>query len=78
MMTKKHFIAAALIVRSILAGNWTNDLPSWASPMLYGGDEVGSARIRAIQTAEAFICLAITTSPRFNRQRFLAACGLIK
>lgn len=35
-------------------------------------------RLRAIQTAEAFIILATRFNPLFDRQRFLQACGLVE
>ncbi len=74
-MTRVHFSAAASIVRSILNGEWTNDAPDWCDGRLFPG-ETPSPYVRAVQTAEAFLALAASTNPRFDRDRFLVACGL--
>jgi hypothetical protein len=75
-MTKPHFDHAASMVRAILAGEWTNELPDWAqSVVAYGYDTY--PRVRAVQTAEAFLLLFTAFNPRFKRDRFLKACGLI-
>ena len=79
-MTKKHFIAAASLVRAIRDGLWTMELPSWATYNGYptavdGPIEVSTemdgnlspAYVRAVWTAEAFILLAQQFNPRFDR-----------
>ena len=71
-MTKKHFQAMAEIVKSILEGKWTSEAPSWAVDI-----DGTTAVTRAVQTAEVFIILAERFNPRFDRDRFLQACGLI-
>lgn len=71
-MQKRHFERMAAIVLSILQGEWTNERPSWAPCDI---DET-TAVTRAVQTAEAFIMLASEDNPRFDRTRFLIACGL--
>ena len=74
-MTKKHFIRMAEIVRNIRDGHWTDEPPDWAKSLIaYGYDTY--PRVRAIQTAEAFIALATEYNPRFDTHRFLVACGL--
>lgn len=89
-MTKRHFIVAAEQVKAILSGEWTNDLPDWAlqrdwtafSPLgrieidTENGGNVDVYVLRAIWTAEAYICLFKQFNPRFNVDRFLIACGL--
>lgn len=76
-MTKKHFIVMAKIVRNILEGNWTNNPPSWASNVLQQMEQTEEDnRLRAVQTAEAFIFLSRNENPRFDQNRFLVACGL--
>lgn len=83
-MTKKHFIAAANLVRAIVNGEWTNEMPDW-SPSGRGQivevstDTFGNwdaSYVRAVWTAEAFIILFRAENPRFDEQRFLTACGL--
>lgn len=80
-MTKKHFIDAAAIVRNILNGEWTSDLPPWAKragavdALMF--DEDAMSYTRAVWTAEAFIMLFTSHNPRFDTQRFLIACGLM-
>ena len=81
-MTKKHFIAAANLVSSILKGEWTNDSPYWANPSWadYEVDTPNAGNlsanyVRATQTAEAFIILFRSFNPQFDDKRFLKACG---
>lgn len=75
-MTKKHFEHAAAIVRAILAGEWTNEPPTWADNEPYEAhDSIIDNSTRAVQTAEVFIYLFLEYNPRFNRARFLRACG---
>src|ERR1035437_863746 len=73
-VTKKVFIRAAEMVRSIRDGNWTNEPPSWADSLL---DYHIPSKARAVQTAEAFLQLFKEYNPRFDQQRFLMACGLV-
>ena len=77
LLTKKHFIDAAAIVKNILDGYWTDDPPSWADSEEYEKDYHGSDYMRAVQTAEAFIMLFTQHNPRFDVNRFLIACGLM-
>lgn len=74
-VTKQHFQLAAEQVRAILNGEWTDDLPSWATGDLPG--VTTSNAIRAIQTAEAYVLFFQHANPRFNADRFLMECGLI-
>lgn len=81
-MQKRHFEDAAEIVRNILNGEWTHELPVWglghAGPYGRGinADISDLNMTRAIWTAEAFISLFGDANPRFDTQRFLIACGL--
>ena len=81
-MTKQHFVRAAKLVNHIRQGHWTNDLPAWAPrqhTVVEVNDDLGnidSAYIRAVWTAEVFINLFVEFNPRFDRTRFLIACGL--
>lgn len=75
-MSKKDYVSAAAIVDNIRTGNWTNEPPNWANPgLVSSGIEATPEYDRAVQTAEAFIVL-FSAMPRFDRQRFLVACGL--
>lgn len=79
-MTKKHFIRAAEIVRSIHSGHWSRDLPGYST---YEVERLGrSTHVtdfeRATLTAEVFIILAQEFNPRFDTQRFLVACELVE
>lgn len=77
-MSKKHFIAAASLVKSIVSGGWTDQPPIWADGRLVGldiRDEPDYAR--AVHTAEAFIALFRMFNSRFDERRFLIACGLV-
>ena len=77
-MTKKHFERAAEIVKAILEGHWTTELPNWApSYCLQGNAHDIYDPTRAVQTAEAFLLLFKEYNPRFDQQRFLVACGLV-
>jgi hypothetical protein len=80
---------ASAIVRAILAGQWTNDPPSWADYGRYMPRPVHRQIVittrnfdedenytRAVQTAEAFIILFRATEPTFNESAFLRACQL--
>lgn len=71
---------AALMVRNIAAGEWTNVPPSWADYhriVVFSGEmEPDEAYTRAVQTAEAFILLFMRFDPTFNEQAFLRACKL--
>ncbi len=74
-MTKRHFIRAAEIVNAICEGHWTSEPPSWADRHAEDYSALGDYG-RAVQTAEAFIVLALEFNPRFDTNRFLIACGL--
>lgn len=86
-MQKRHFEAMANLVRAILNGEWTHELPIWSgydtggdlAPIEVLTDDAGNLdvnKVRAIWTAEAFIILARAHNPRFDERRFLKACGL--
>jgi hypothetical protein len=60
-MTRKHFVQMAAIIRQTLTDNRH-------SPAV--------ARARAMETANAFMQLALASNPRFDSERFLRACGL--
>lgn len=88
-MTKRHFILAARMVRAVLAGEWTNEFPDWADRIVSNHDILGIEvsnglgnisvnYTRAVWTAEAFILLFAQDNPRFNRETFLRACGLVE
>ena len=77
-MTKRHFQAAAEQVRAILNGEWTDELPDWASRQAFQNIPVNAYEARAIQTAEAYILLFSRFNPLFNQQTFLVACGLLE
>ena len=73
-MTKRHFEAMADIVKAILADEWTDDLPDWSAESHIS---VPTTYQQAARVAEAFIVLCERWNPRFDRQRFLVACGLV-
>ena len=78
-MTKQHFIRAAELIKAINDGKWTNDAPPWSPIGAFNDYEIDTPRydhVRAIQTAEVFMRLFTEHNPRFNRTRFLDACGL--
>ena len=79
MMTRQHFQHAAIIVKAIRDGYWTDDFPSWAddSRNVSIMDLNSDYYTRAVQTAEAFIKLFREFNPRFNQAKFLKACGLV-
>ena len=82
-MTKLHFNRAAEIVRAILDGEWTNQLPDWAimnDQFLLDNVAVPAEadHLRAVQTAEAFILMFQQFNSRFDETRFLQACGLVE
>lgn len=60
-MTRKHFVAMAQQIRESLTGIQAPTSADYA---------------RALHTANAFATLALAHNPRFNRERFIAACGL--
>ncbi len=74
-MTKKHFERAAKMVYTILHGGWSSDMPDWANsdPALWAGT---TNYTRAVQTAEAMMLLFCQFNPKFDKARFLKACGL--
>ena len=76
-MTKKVFIRAAEMVKGILEGYWTSNLPVWAHADQNNVHDTYH-RTRAVQTAEAFLQLFKEYNPRFDERRFLSACGLLK
>jgi len=61
VLTRMHFVAMAAIVN--------RRLTECKDPTL-------ADRLRAQHTADAFVSLAESFNPRFDRQRFYAACGL--
>lgn len=77
-MTKQHFIGAAKLVDNIRQGYWTNDFPEWFDTRGVGQSFIVTAEHRAAMTAEAFIVLFGGFNPRFDRERFLIACGLVE
>ena len=76
-MTKQHFIRAAEMVKGILEGYWTSNLPVWAHADQNNAHDTYD-RTRAVQTAEAFLMLFKEYNPRFDEQRFLQAAGLVE
>lgn len=81
MITKRQFIRAAEMVKAIREGAWTHEAPSWVEHGdVYDGnpsfDHATVDYTRAVQTAEALILLFSENNPRFDRARFLHACGL--
>lgn len=60
-MTRKHYVAMAATIRRVLT----------ASEPIREAD-----RARAQHTADAFVSLAERDNPRFDKARFIAACGL--
>jgi hypothetical protein len=76
-MTKKHFEAMAEIVNNIRTEKWSSALDDkWARDYIKSAEDEETAT-RACEVAEAFIVLGINANPRFDRERFLRACGLI-
>lgn len=83
-MTKQVFIDAAVMVRNVLRGQWTLDAPAWADRDRYLDNNLALFQApdlcytRAVQMAECFILLFSAGNARFDRDKFLKACGLIK
>lgn len=82
-MQKRHFEDAAKQVKAIVDGKWTFDPPSWCDHGRYqdiayydSHDELSARYLRAVWTAEAYIELFERYNPRFDRDRFIKACGL--
>lgn len=81
-ITKGTFIQAAAMVGSVLRGGWTPAPPDWADRSRYMEGSLGlfaknEYYTRAVQMAEIFILLFTHANPRFDRDRFLDACGLL-
>jgi hypothetical protein len=77
-MTKKHFEAMAEIVNNIRTGDWDNaTCQSWARSYIKDAADAYDAET-ACHVAEAFMTLAVSHNPRFDRERFLRACGLVR
>lgn len=75
-MTATDVKAMTVIVRAILRGKWTDELPDWAPEDAYRkGLNGGLEELRAVQTAEAFIVLCDSTHYPLNQEAFLKACG---
>jgi len=62
MMTRKHFEAIAKVMRDEIEIYRAN------------GDQYGEQV--ATHTARALTYMCVASNPRFNRSRFLAACGV--
>ena len=85
-------LRAAAMVKAIHDGKWIHERPSWedkrsnangddalydASAADYDTDSQHAYDYtRAVQTAEVFLMLFESANPRFDRARFLYACGL--
>lgn len=78
-MTPSDVKAMTAIVRAILRGKWTNELPDWAPKGLTSIDledeDDGSDVLRAVQTAEAFIVLCDSCHCDLDVTAFLKDCG---
>lgn len=78
-MTPTDVKAMTAIVRAILRGKWTDELPDWApedaeddySKGLHGG----APALRAVQTAEALIVLCDSCRYPLDQKAFLKQCG---
>lgn len=81
-MKPAHYRAMVSIVKAIHAGQWTDEAPRWADrditsiAALLGIEE--GAHLRAVQTAEAFICLALSMDSAFQVHQFLKDCGFTR
>jgi hypothetical protein len=67
-MTKKDYIKAAKIVNDIR-------IHSQSLSRVSCGRQIQDAENAAIEVENAFILLFQGDNPRFNKQRFLAACN---
>lgn len=83
-LQKRHFVQAAELVSAILNHEWTSELPDWAdrdTADILALDTITDRNqadyLRAVWTAEAFILLFTRDNDRFDRARFLRACGLM-
>ena len=66
----------AEIVNNIRKNNWCSALDEkWARDYIKVAEDREAAEA-ACHVAEAFITLALSHNPRFDRERFLKACGL--
>lgn len=80
-MTATDVKAMTAIVRAILRGKWTDELPDWASRSHSGAyllQELANntdAELRAVQTAEAFIVLCDSCRCDLDVPAFLKDCG---
>ena len=74
-MTKKHFIRAAELVKSIKDGIQYG--PSTIETSSEYSGNLDANFVRASWTAQAFIDLFSAYNDRFDRERFLQACGLV-
>lgn len=81
-MKPAHYRAMVSIVKAIHAGQWTAETPSWAPRgltecSLFDDDSPVDA-LRAVQTAEAFIALALSMDSTFQVHQFLKDCGFTR
>ena len=79
MLSRNHFITAAEQVRDIKEGRWTHVAPDWADESRYDCKYAlcdFTNYTRAVQTAEAYMLLFSAYNPRFDKDKFLSACGL--
>jgi hypothetical protein len=67
------------IVCAMRRGEWTDELPTWADESLTAitADDpfTDGSELRAVQTAETFIILALECGYALNERAFLKACG---
>jgi len=67
------------IVCAMRRGEWTDELPDWAPESITDTTAldafIDGGELRAVQTAEAFIILALDCGYALNERAFLDACG---
>lgn len=72
-MSKKHFEAVAAAIRNLYAATDIRETPHQS----VSDNEITTAKLFGIRyTAEAVADAFADANPRFDRNRFLAACGL--
>jgi hypothetical protein len=71
-MSKKHYETFAATVKMLIE----SDAPDMESKDFYTARWASGAKARAVTLANTFATMAANDNPRFNRAKFLQACGL--
>jgi len=72
-MSRKDFVAAAAAIRALYTATDIRETPHQS----VADNEITTAKLFGIRyTAEALADVFAAANPRFDRARFLAACGI--